>query len=160
MLNVYLIWKKQAVKIKWKVNRMRKYSLGMALYCILTAAIAMNSSTVLLPGGGVVNPTLTVSIPLTGIIPSSTYNIVCYIDTTNPFVLVQLGVNLGGSTGSVTAYTLNGDPVTQGQLNVGHNIALITGNFANPALVNLVFKNLDQNYTFNVNNCFAMAVIG
>lgn len=139
---------------------MKKYGLGMVLFCIFNAAVAMNSSTVLLPGGGDVNPTQNVNIPLTGIIPSSTYNIVCYIDTSAPFVVVQLGVDLGASTGTVTSYTLNGDPVTQGQLNVGHNIALITGNFSNPALANLIFTNLDQDYIFNVNNCFAMAVIG
>lgn len=138
---------------------MRKYGLGLALYGIVTASAAMNSSTVLLPGGGVVNPAASVNIPLTGIIPSSTYDVVCYIDTTNPFMIVQLGVSLGGSTATVTAYTLNGDSMTQGQLKAGHNIALITGNFANPALANLVFTNLDQNYTFNVNNCFAMAKI-
>lgn len=142
---------------------MKKKCFFILLYFVFStsaSAFAINDSTVLLSGGGTVLPAQSLSIPLTGLVPSANYTIICYIDNTFPFVIVRLSSNLGGAGGLVTAYTLNGNNVVQGQLNVGHNIALISGNFVDPTVSNVVFTNLDQSNSFNVNNCFAMAVVG
>ncbi|USQ12786.1 hypothetical protein J2N86_08700 [Legionella lytica] len=97
-------------------------------------------------------------ISLAGLIPSVTYNVICYIDTIYPFQYVLLGSSFSETTSTVTSYSLNGNYVMQDQLITGHNIAVITGFFTNPTTGYLVFTNLDQSNPFNVNNCFGVPV--
>ena len=75
-------------------------------------------------------------------------------------MIVKLGSSFTDTTSNVSSYALNGDNVTQGQLIVGSNTAVIVGNFTNPSTASVTFTNLDQDYTFNVSNCYAAAVIG
>lgn len=124
----------------------------------LSSIFASNySSTVNLPGGGTVAPATSVNLPLTGLVPSASYTIICYIDSTNPFVIVRFSANFGGAGGAVSFFNLNGTNVTQGRLDIGQNILNISGYFANPSASSIVFTNLDQSISFNVYNCFAMA---
>lgn len=117
-------------------------------------------STVQLPGGGNAAPAQTVSLPLTGLVAQATYQVICYLTTTTSGIIVRFGNNLGVNDGMVSSYTLNGVNVTQGQLIPGSNIAVITGQFNTPATAQLTFTNLDQTNTFNINSCYAMAVVG
>lgn len=138
---------------------MKKCIIGCALSMMLSTEVMAVNSTVTLTGGGDVAAKSSVSISLNGLMSSVTYNIVCYIDAFYPFQMVKLASDLAGGAGVVTSYTLNGDLVTQGELIVGHNIAIITGNFSNPATASVIFTNLDQTNLFNVNNCYANAAV-
>ena len=121
--------------------------------CVLAAM----DSRITLPGGGDVLPATSLSLSLNGLIPSTSYSVICYIDTTSPFVFVRLGSNFSDNTSSVVYYSLNGHVTTQAQLKIGHNIALMVGYFTSPATSYLTFSNLDQSGSFNVNSCFALA---
>lgn len=138
----------------------KKYLFVSLFFIVSTSVMAITNSIVPLSGGGDVAAGQSVSIPLTDVLPSVTYDVVCYIENTFPFNSVKLSSTLGGVGGSITSYSLNGSNVAQGQLDLGRNVALIRGNFPNPALSNIIFTNLDKTNLFNVNNCFAMAVIG
>jgi hypothetical protein len=140
---------------------MKRIACLFLLSCIVSShLLAVTSSTVNLPGGGDVAPSDSVNISLTGLVPSATYSIICYINANYPFEIVRFSSDFGSSSGTITSYMLNGDIVTQGQLNVGKNLAVIVGNFVNPSVSSVIFTNLDKNYTFNVNNCYATAVVG
>lgn len=128
-------------------------------FVISSNAIAsITNSTVLLSGGGNVAPATSLNLSLNGVVPSVTYSVVCYIDTTYPFQYVLLGSSFTENTSTINSYSLNGNYVTQAQLIAGHNTVVIEGKFASPATGNLVFTNLDQTNPFNVNNCFAIPV--
>ncbi|MGQ3890807.1 hypothetical protein [Legionella sp. CNM-4043-24] len=118
---------------------------------------AMAGSVVTLAGGGNVLPATSLQLSLTGLLPSVTYSVVCYIDTTYPFQYVQFGSNFSAPTSVLISSSLNGRYVSQDQLIPGHNIAVIDGQFTNPSTDKLVFSNLDQTNSFNVNNCFAIS---
>lgn len=132
--------------------------LVVILYLYTNCALAVMDSRVTLSGGGVVLPATTVSVSLNGLVPSASYNVICYIDTSNPFQYVRFGNNFSDNTSTIAYYSLNGNVSTQGQLLVGHNIAVIAGNFTTPATSYLTFTNLDQSSSFDVNSCFAIAV--
>jgi hypothetical protein len=138
---------------------MSKYGfIIVASWLSLSSIFASNyNSIVNLPGGGTVAPTTSVNLPLTGLVPSASYTIICYIDSTDPFVIVRFSANFGGAGGAVSFYNLNGINVTQGRLDIGQNILNISGYFANPSASSIVFTNLDQSISFNVYNCFAIA---
>jgi len=127
-------------------------------FCLLLSANTMASSVVTLSGGGDVAPSTSMNISLTGLVPSVTYSVVCYIDTTYPFQYVQLGSKFTDATSTIISYSLNGNYVLQDQLIAGHNIVVINGNFTNPSTGSIVFTNLDQVNPFNVNNCFGIPI--
>lgn len=133
-----------------------------ALLLFTTAHLhaAAFNSVVSLPGGGIVPAKSSVNLPLAGLTPLVNYSVVCYIDTTFAFQYIQLGSSFTEATSVVTSYSLNGNYVTQDQLLIGHNVAVIQGNFANPATGVLVFTNLDQTNSFTVSNCFGVPVQG
>ena len=133
---------------------MKKSVCLTALYFL--AATATASSVVTLSGGGDVAPATSLNVPLNGLVPSVTYSVVCYIDTRYPFQYVRLGSSFSESTSTIISYSLNGNYVTPDQLSPGHNIVVINGNFTNPTTGYLVFTNLDQTNSFNVNNCFGI----
>ncbi|MFT4060448.1 MAG: hypothetical protein QM652_12975 [Legionella sp.] len=133
-----------------------KKSIGLAALVIASTATA--SSIVNLSGDGDVAPATSINIPLNGLIPSVTYSVVCYIDTSYPFQYVLMGSSLNDTTSVIFSYSLNGNYVTQDQLIAGHNIVVINGNFTNPTTASLVFTNLDQANSFNVNNCFGIPI--
>jgi hypothetical protein len=135
---------------------MKKSVCLTALYFL--AATATASSVVNLSGGGNVAPATSLNVPLTGLVPSVTYSVVCYIDTSYPFQYVLLGSSFSDTTSSIISYSLNGNYVTQDQLIAGHNIVVINGIFTNPTTASLVFTNLDQANPFNVNNCFGIPI--
>lgn len=122
------------------------------------AMAAITSSIVTLSGGGSVAPGTSVNISLSGLVPSVTYSVVCYIDTSYPFQYVLLGSSFSDTTSTVLSYSLNGKYVIQDQLITGHNVAVINGYFTNPTTSYVVFTNLDQHNPFNVNNCFGVPV--
>ena len=128
---------------------------------ISTTAIASTlSSNVNLSGGGIVSPATQMNIPLTGLVPSATYSVICYLTTTVPFIIVKLGSSFSENTSTVSSYSLNGNVVTQGELSPGENTAVIVGNFASPSTGYITLTNLDQNDSFTVNSCFGTAVLG
>lgn len=137
--------------------RHKKYT--MLVCCLLSAFVvpAKAGSVVSLAGGGAVLPATSLNLSLTGLLPSVTYSVVCYVDTTYPFQYLRFGTQFSASTSVIISYSLNGHYVTQDQLIPGHNIAVIEGNFTNPATDKIVFSNLDQTNPFNVNNCFAIS---
>lgn len=140
---------------------MNKGRMGIAALFLLgtmSSVAAPTSSVVTLSGGGNVAAGTSTKISLAGLIPSVTYNVICYIDTIYPFQYVLLGSSFSETTSTVTSYSLNGNYVMQDQLITGHNIAVITGFFTNPTTGYLVFTNLDQSNPFNVNNCFGVPV--
>jgi hypothetical protein len=118
------------------------------------------SSIVNLSGGGDVATSGSINLPLTGLIPSAVYSISCNITAPKPFQFVRFGINYGSGTGTVSSYNLNGDTLTQGQLIPGQNSVTIIGSFDAPTTTSIVFTNLDQDYTFNVNSCYAAPLIG
>ncbi len=120
----------------------------------------MTTPNVPLSGGGVVLPTTQMNIPLTGLVPAATYYVSCSITTSSPFMIVKFGNILSGSASSITSYALNGNTVTQGQLDIGLNTAIIIGNFAAPSTESVTFTNLDQDDSFTVSNCYASPVVG
>lgn len=134
-------------------------SIFSFFFLVSTQAIAaIVNSIVTLSGGGNVSPATSLNLSLNGLVPSATYSVVCYIDTTYPFQYVLLGSNFSDSTSTIISYSLNGNYVKQAQLIVGHNIVVINGSFTNPTTGNIVFTNLDQANPFNVNNCFAIPI--
>ncbi|CEG56355.1 hypothetical protein [Legionella fallonii] len=139
---------------------MRKNIIAVFLFVLASATgfAAINSSVVPLSGGGNVAANTSVSISLNGVVPSVTYNVVCYIDTSYPFQYVLLGSSFTDTTSTIISYSLNGNYVMQDQLIPGHNIAVIAGKFTNPSTGYIVFTNLDQTNPFNVNNCFAIPI--
>lgn len=118
----------------------------------------MADPVVTLSSGGAVAAQANISIALTALLPSVTYNVVCYIDSTYPFQYVLLGSNFSESASVINSYSLNGNIASQGQLIMGHNIMVIQGKFASPSTGSLVITNLDQTNPFNVSNCFAIPV--
>jgi hypothetical protein len=140
---------------------MKKLIYFLALNLILSSSVmAAKDSTVLLSGGGDVTKTSSVSLSLTGLVPSATYSIICYINAPYPFEIVRFSAQYSDSTSTISSYSLNGTNVTQGALNVGANTAVIVGSFTNPSTSTIVFTNLDQTNTFSVHDCFATAVVG
>lgn len=128
-------------------------------FAISSNAIAsITNSTVLLNGGGNVAPATSLNLSLNGVVPSVTYSVVCYIDTTYPFQYILLGSSFTENTSTINSYSLNGNYLTQAQLLAGHNTVVIEGKFTSPSTGHLVFTNLDQTNPFNVNNCFAIPV--
>jgi hypothetical protein len=134
-----------------------KKSIGLAALAFL-ASTASASSVVNLSGGGEVAPATSINVPLNGLVPSVTYSVVCYIDTSYPFQYVLMGSSFSDPTSVILSYSLNGNYVTQDQLIAGHNIVVINGTFTNPTTASLVFTNLDQANSFNVNNCFGIPI--
>lgn len=133
----------------------------LAMLSCHDAIAAMTSPNIHLKGGGDVLPTASMSIALNGLVPYATYNIVCYLTTNEPFEIVMMGSNFGtGNTGNIQSYNLNGITQVQGQLNTGSNTAVIVGNFSKPSAASVVFTNLDQDNSFNVNNCYAFPIVG
>lgn len=131
----------------------------MALYFAVVSninATATFNSVVPLIGGGNVSPATSLKVPLNGLVPSVTYNVVCYIDTTYPFQYILLGSSFADTTSKISSYSLNGNYVMQDQLIAGHNLVVVTGNFTDPTTGFIVLTNLDQTNTFNVNNCFGV----
>ncbi|CAM3083366.1 Uncharacterised protein [Legionella steigerwaltii] len=122
----------------------------------ITVIAAPSSSIVTLSGGGNVAPATSLSLSLNGLIPAVNYNVVCYIDTQNPFQYVLLGSTLGDSTSKITSYSLNGNYVIQDQLQVGQNLVVVNGTFNSPSSSTINFTNLDQANSFNLNNCFGI----
>lgn len=140
---------------------MKKLGLLFALNLVLTQnALSLKDPIVLLPGGGTVAPTATMSISLAGLVPTASYNVICYITTTNAFMVVRFGSNFTDTTSTISSYNLNGTTLTQGQLNIGQNTAMVVGTFTNPSTGNVTFTNLDQTNSFNVSGCFATPTIG
>lgn len=140
---------------------MNKLGLVFVLNFLLTQnALALRDPIVLLPGGGTVAPTATMSISLAGLVPTASYNVICYITTTNALMVVRFGSNFTDTTSTISSYNLNGTALTQGQLNIGQNTAMIVGTFTNPSTGNVTFTNLDQTNSFNVGGCFATPTIG
>lgn len=139
---------------------MKKSTTIIALYFLTSACCiaSTTSSVVILAGGGTVAPATSVNLSLNGLVPSATYSVVCYIDTTSPFHYVLLGSSFTDSTSTIISYSLNGNYVRQDQLLVGHNTVVINGTFTTPSTANIVFTNLDQANSFNVNNCFASSI--
>jgi hypothetical protein len=139
---------------------MKKIVSIIAIYFLVSTntIAAISSSIVSLSGGGNVSPATSLSLSLNGLVPSVTYSVVCYIDTTYPFQYVLFGSSFSDSTSTITSYSLNGTFVMQAQLIAGHNIVVIQGQFTNPATGNIVFTNLDQVNPFNVNNCFGIPI--
>jgi hypothetical protein len=138
-----------------KMNRI----LASLFFFISSKTIASTlSSIILLPGGGSVAANTSLNLPLTGLLPSVRYSVVCYINTTYPFQYIFLNSSFTDTTSSVFSYSLNGNVVRQDQLIAGHNIAVIEGQFTNPATATLIYTNLDQTNPFTVSNCFAIAV--
>ena len=133
--------------------------LFLNLICIHTV-MAMRDSRVTLSGGGDVAPTTTLTVSLNGLVPGAQYNVICYINIDYPFAYVRFGSTLSDNTSSIASYNLNGTPLTQGQLNVGQNLAVIDGYFTSPATSSVNFTNLDQNNSFNVNGCYAIPTVG
>lgn len=131
------------------------------VFCFLLTASglgATHSSVVTLSGGGDIAPNSSFNLSLNGLVPSATYSVVCYIDTTYPFQYILFGTNFTSNTSVILSYSLNGNYVMQDELMVGHNIAVINGKFTAPATDAIVFTNLDQTNSFNINNCFAIPV--
>ncbi len=139
---------------------MKKNIVIIFLFVLLSAngVAAVKSSVVPLSGGGNVAANASVSISLSAVVPSITYNVVCYIDTTYPFQYVSMSSSFTDTTSTIISYSLNGNYVMQDQLIPGHNIAVITGKFTNPSTGYIIFTNLDQTNPFNVNNCFAIPI--
>lgn len=139
---------------------MKKILYIFVIYCsLLSAAMAaIASSVVTLSGGGNVAASTSLNLPLNGLVPTATYSIVCYIDTSYPFQYVLFGTNFNDNTSKILSYSLNGNNVIQDQLIIGHNIVVINGSFTNPGTGYIVFTNLDQTNPFNVNNCFATPI--
>lgn len=138
------------------MKQMRYLGILFSLYT--GCAAAMLDSRVTLSSGGTVLPATTLSVSLNGLVPSATYSVICYIEASDPFQYIRLGSNLSDNTSTVAYYSLNGNVVSQAQLNIGYNIAVIVGNFTSPATSYLTLANLDQSSSFKVNSCFAMAV--
>ncbi|WP_392537565.1 hypothetical protein [Legionella sp. 227] len=130
----------------------------ITLGTVLTATViaAPISSIVTLSGGGNVAPATSLPLSLNGLIPGVNYNVVCYIDTQNPFQYILLGSTLADSTSTITSYSLNGNYVMQDQLQVGRNLVVINGTFNSPSSSTINFTNLDQTNSFNLNNCFGI----
>ena len=140
---------------------MKKLNVIIACnFMLASSSMAAMNPNVTLSGGGDVPPATQVSIPLTGLVPSATYYVICYITASELFLIVRLGSNFTDTTSSVSSYALNGNNVTQGQLNIGSNTAVTVGNFTNPSTASVTFTNLDQDYTFNVGGCYATPVVG
>ena len=140
---------------------MKKYgylfSLLFLLFILLSNSVmAVTHSSVILNGGGDVLPSKSVNVSLGALAPSATYNIICYIDTQYPFQVVRFGSHFSDDTSFISFFSLNGDEILQGQLRVGHNVAVIAGSFTNPSTASISFTNLDQDNLFNVNNCYAI----
>lgn len=133
---------------------MNKSICFSALYFLASTAFA--SSVVSLSGGGDVAPATSLNLSLNGLVPSVSYSVVCYVDTNYPFQYVLLGSSFTDTTSTISSYSLNGNYVTQDQLIAGHNIVVINGNFTNPTTGYIVFTNLDQTNSFNVNGCFGI----
>lgn len=131
--------------------------ISSLLFSINIFATTTNS-VITLSGGGNVLPAASLSLSLNGLIPSVTYSVVCYIDTQYPFQYIRFGSNFASNTSTIVSSSLNGNYVIQDQLIVGHNIAVINGNFSNPAMDYLLFTNLDNTNSFNVNHCFGIPV--
>lgn len=129
----------------------------VVFFLFTNTAQAITDSSIPLTGGGDVLPASSLSLSLNGLIPASAYSVICYIDTSSPFVFVRFGSNFSDNTSSVVYFSLNGHIATQAQLKIGHNVALMVGYFTSPASSYLTFSNLDQTGSFNVNSCFAMA---
>jgi len=119
---------------------------------------AIASSIVNLSSTGNVLPSTSLNVLLNGLVPSVTYSVVCYIDTTYSFQYVMLSSYFSDITSTILSYSLNGNYIRQDQLIVGHNIVVIEGNFTSPSSSYLIITNLDQTNAFNVNGCFAIPV--
>lgn len=140
---------------------MKRLSIAVTLFLVTSYLYAANlNSIVPLPGGGIVPAKSSVNLALTGLTPSVKYSVVCYIDTTFAFQYILLGSSFTESTSVVSSYSLNGNYVTQDQLLIGHNVAVIEGTFTNPATGVIVFTNLDQTNAFTISNCFGAPVQG
>ena len=139
---------------------MKKSIAAIFLYFLVSssALATIINSVVPLSGGGNVDPAASLNLSLNGVVPSVTYSVVCYIDTTYPFQYVLLGSSFSETTSTITSYSLNGNYVTQDQLIAGHNIVVIQGQFTTPATGYIVFTNLDLVNPFNVNHCFAIPI--
>lgn len=136
-----------------------KNRLFLSALSLFTATYTANASSIVtLSGGGNVAPSTQLSVSLAGLVASVTYSVVCYIDTTHPFQYVLLGSSFADNSSIIFSYSLNGNYVIQDQLIAGHNIVVINGIFTNPSTGSIVFTNLDQNNSFNVNNCFGMPI--
>lgn len=142
------------------MNQMKKHLFVFA-FCLSLSSHANTPSLspiVNLTGTGVVAPTSSLNVSLNGLIPSVAYSVVCYINTTFPFHFIQLGSTLSDTTSSIISYNLNGNQVTQDQLIVGKNTAVINGIFITPSTSDVVFTNLDQANSFNVTSCFGIPI--
>lgn len=139
---------------------MKKYRAFACLFFLLTTnALATTlNSVVPLPGGGAVSANTSLNLSLNGLTPSARYSVVCYLDTIYPFQYVFLSSSIADNTSTVFSYSINGNYLRQDQLIAGHNIVVIDGQFTTPSTANLVFTNLDQTHSFDVNNCFAIPV--
>jgi hypothetical protein len=139
---------------------MKKTLYVIALHILLcgSAMAGTTSSIVSLSGGGDVAPSTSLNLSLSGLVPAVTYSVVCYIDTNHPFQYVLLGSSFTDVTSTIISYSLNGNIVVQDQLIAGHNTVVINGKFTNPTTANIIFTNLDQNDSFNVNNCFGIPI--
>ncbi len=138
---------------------MKRKASFISVYFLLSAGIstALASSVITLSGGGVIAPATNLNLSLNGLVPTATYSVVCYIDTTYSFQYIRFGSQFSAPTSTITSFSLNGNYVTQDQLLVGHNIAVIEGTFTNPSTDKIIFSNLDQVNSFNINNCFAIS---
>ena len=134
------------------------YLFGLYLLGLTNAFSGTTNSVIPLTGGGDVAPLSNLNLSLSGLVPAVTYSVVCYIDTTFPFQYVLLGSSFTDTTSVIISYSLNGNYVIQDQLIAGHNTVVINGTFTNPTTGNIVFTNLDNANSFNVNNCFGIPV--
>lgn len=137
--------------------------IKMAYICALcfmvstaNTSIASTSSIVPLSGGGNVSPSTSLNLSLSGLIPSVTYDVICYIEASYPFQYILFGSSFTDNTSTILFYSLNGRNVVQDQLIAGHNIVLIEGKFTTPSTGNITFTNLDQTNSFNVHDCFGI----
>lgn len=135
--------------------------LFFILICFISISqttASTNNSLITLSGGGNVAATSSVNVSLTGLVPTASYSVVCYIDTTFPFQYVLLGSSFTENISKILSYSINGNTVQQDKLNVGHNMVIINGTFSSPTTASLVITNLDQSNAFNVNNCFGIPI--
>lgn len=143
-------------RIRYLKNCFYNYSsVFLAGYFLITKA-AVASSIITLSGGGTVLPNTSLNLALNGLVPSVAYSVVCYVETSFPFQYILFGTSFMSNTSTILSYSLNGNYGMQNQLLAGHNIAVIEGQFTNPVTDLIKFTNLDQNYSFIVNNCFAV----
>jgi hypothetical protein len=126
----------------------------MTLYAIT----AMADPVINLSTGGSVAPGTSFNLSLNGLVPSSSYSVVCYITSSYPFQYLLLGSQFTDTTSTIISSSINGNLVTQGELNFGQNIVVVNGKFTSPSTANLIYTNLDTTNPFAMNNCFAIPI--